>query len=54
MGQEVEAKVVAAADAVQSGVCGGVGFVDVFGAEIGQFGCFEVAQTSSIGLRSWA
>ena len=43
MVEEVETQLVAAADAVQSGVCCGVGLVEGVGAQVGQFGGFEVA-----------
>lgn len=43
MVEEVETQPVVAADAVQTGVCCGVGFVDGVGAEVGQFGGFDVA-----------
>lgn len=43
MVEDGEAQLVTAADALQAGLRGGVGFVDGLGAEIGQFGCFDVA-----------
>ena len=43
MVEEGEAQLVAATDALQAGLCGGVGFVDGLGAEIGELGCFDVA-----------
>src|SRR2546429_7309422 len=43
MVEEVETQLVAAADAMQSGVGGGVGFVEGLGAQVGQFGGFQVA-----------
>jgi hypothetical protein len=41
--EEVEAELVAAADAVQAGVGGGVGAVEDVGAQVGQFGVLQVA-----------
>ena len=43
MVEEVETQLVAVADAVQSGVCCGVSFIEGIGAQVGQFGGFQVA-----------